>query len=466
MNTTASFPGSDLEEFYSRFPDLDSLAEVNTYAGFRERHACESPISVPNTFLTARCNNRSAEQCGGCSDLYVGDHKRIAYSGVVDEDGHVAHGYDFWLVTRTLPSFGATHYVPTKWVYGKPVRKRLGKKNSVDDLCTACGSFHHPEHDRALAGQPVDMGTYDFEAHYQHNKHSYELFTADIKRLRRAYDDAETENPFGKLAYFGVKELQSRVAVHFHTIIRFPAGRGPRTDDEVKSALNGVQIESPDTGETLTWGTQFDVQHINEKATNKYGHTGHFAMIGYLLGAIRYTIKDAAAHPGHKREGLPFYQGYTDAERDRHRFLDLMTAQTYEDCEGCLALGAEAEEPCKSLRHERYGITNRPFMKSGNWSFTGLTRRRLKAERLAWVKARRAEQGRPMIPAADAEAVRAMGWVKSLAEHSIRMHETARWLRAQRGTRVAEQGTELYRLRAREKALSRKYQRNEPPPDS
>jgi len=70
---------SDLEEFCNPFPGLESLAEINTYARFRERHACKSPISVPNSFLTARCNNRSADQCHGCSDLYVGDQERTLH---------------------------------------------------------------------------------------------------------------------------------------------------------------------------------------------------------------------------------------------------------------------------------------------------------------------------------------------------------------------------------------------------
>lgn len=453
------------------FDSPDELNEaVNDYADLVSRHTCENPVDVPGSPYKMRCNSRSAKFCAGCSLLYRGDWRRIAFSGVFTDEGDVLSGFDYYFVTRTGPSFGGggNHYVPRRWKNDKP---------GPTDLCIPCTTltgtktWHHPERDWPFRGQPLDMETYDFDAHYQFNKHHQLLFESDVKRIRRKWkiQGLSKEQNILQPAYFGVKEPQSRLVVHLHTIWRFSKHSGPADAEELKATLEGSEAVNPDTGELMSWGEQFDVQPITGATTNKLGTAGHAAVIGYALKtALSYTMKDATELPADDD-----WHPSTEDERNRQRFVQRLRQATYDDpnCTGCIKAAKNASTisilraagshekadtyECKHPRHSTFGVGTRPMNKSASWSLTGATRLGCMEERRRWVEEKQAHES-----AAEVDPGQAL---LSQDAHNERMMIEGERLHNYRGTPVEELGQEEYRQRRRQRAQQKQEAELEQP---
>lgn len=420
----------------------DFSTAIDGYASLLSSHACENPIDIPGTLMTVRCNNRSAKRCKGCSELYRGDWRRIFFSGVFGEDKNVLPEFRFFFVTRTGPGFGGggTHHVPWRWKNNRP---------GPTDLCIPCTettgtrTWHHPERDWTLRGMPLDHSpaAYDYAGHIQFNRHHQRLFKADVKRIRDRWDSPElpTEQSIYRPAYAGTKENQQRLVVHTHTVFRFPVWKSPNDEDELKTALQGVESVDPDTGELLSWGDQLDVTEIKEDTRNALGSAGHAAVLGYTLKTtLNYTMKDAADLPEDEH-----WVPASPEEKARQQYTDRLRAATYDEtCPRCELLGPDE---CDHPRHRTYGVGHRPFNKSQNWSLTGITRRQCKEERRQHV-----EQARKRYRTPDEKSLRPI--TKTMFAWSAAMKDNAELLRSYRGTPVEEYGTTLYRQRLRERA--------------
>lgn len=357
---------------------LEFSAAANTFAKNLQDLRCESPIELAEGFQMARCSSRSKKRCQGCAELYRGDWRSIAYSGIFNQSREVEGGYRYFLLTLTAPSFGPTHYVPKTWEAHTPGPWQR-------DGCAACYSatgktvWHHPERDRQKAGLPANLESYDYEGQTRWNNHSYELWKTFWKRVKRRWEQKHGDES-QRLAHFGVKELQSRLAIHFHVVIRFPVETAPGSAHELEELVGGVRSSDSFTEAVYSFGSQCDAQELTSTTSNRYGHLGHAAVVGYVLKALNYTIKDTAAPVPDEVGQVSPHQGEPDSNRRRVYLARLRAAAKTLPCQRCTDYPTEE---CSAPKHFNYGVPNRPFMKSRNWSFTGRTRVGCKSERVA-----------------------------------------------------------------------------------
>ena len=418
----------------AEFSHLEFYAAADTYAQNLLRHRCERPIEHPNSLALSRCHTRLADKCRGCADLYRGDWRRIAYSGVFDSDGDSVAGHDFYFMTLTDESHGRTHYVPWSWKNNRP--------GSWDrNGCTACWAvygekaWHHPERDKFKRGTPLTedaIDAYDVEGAIGFNMYSYEAVKTMIKRARNRWG--------ADVAVFGVKEPQSRLSTHYHLTWRFPVDSAPRDAEELRAIIDGCRVADCETGQVYSFGEQTDVQSV-EDYTNKHGHKGLAAVLGYVLKALNYSLVTATGVDLKGKEDRPFYDGGSIDEQLRRRFVGKLTetART-KRCPQCPVSGPEE---CGSPRHENVGVSQRPFVKTNNWSFQGLTRVGLKEKRKLYQQSRVADR-------LSTQTVR-----KSVLERNIEVRDAAEFLHLYRNTPVAEHGQMLHTLRARSRAAER-----------
>ncbi|MUN37860.1 replication initiation protein [Actinomadura sp. NEAU-AAG5] len=285
-------------------------------------------------------------------------------------------------------------------------------------------------------GTPVDPATYDYTRAARDALHFSKLVDRFVQNLRRfvGYD----------VQYFATVEPQRRLAPHLHMAIRGTISRAelrqvvaatyhqvwwPSTD-QVKYAGEHLPVwddaAHPDgggyvdkrTGEPLpTWDDALDALGLDENAEPlhvvRFGRQidaqGVMAdspesrrLIGYLT---KYLVKGVAE----------CHEAQTSAQREH---VDKM-AETlrYEPCSptcaNWLRYGVQPKNPrrgltpgfCKGKAHRRehLGYGGRRVLVSRRWSGKTLTDH--KADRKAWVLARLAEAGIPVLNPADPTAV-------------------------------------------------------------
>lgn len=406
-----------------------------------------------------RCHSRSINKCQGCASLYRGDWRSIAYSGIFDQRGEVETGFRYYMVTLTAPSFGAVHHVPKSWDEGKPGRWDK-------DGCSGCYAvtgkklWHHPDRDRQKAGVPVDLDSYDHAGQVAWNNRSYELWKTYWKRIRRRWEPADGVG-FDRLAHFGVKELQARMAVHFHVVIRFPVDAAPDSAEELKALAKELYSKDSETGRVYTFGDQCDAQELTAQTTNHLRHQGHAAVVGYILKALNYTIKDSARAPEHK----PGTAGPWEIEQGHNPWMvhlaRLRKAAASLPCARCIEHSANE---CPSPKHYNYGIPSRPFMKTLNWSFTGRSRVGCKEERVRNARSAAGQQRRSSSQdRTQSQGRAAIMWRRRPAsvtetderalqphiQRNLHIRAAASFQRRFRKTPVSEHGERLWTLRCR-----------------
>jgi len=344
----------------------------------------------PGVFV--RCGSHRASVCPSCSSLYRGDIAAIARSGVYDGEGRPVPGYRYFFITLSAPSFGAIHRVPKD---GDRQRRRC-----------RCGKTHSTT-DTHLRGIPVDIRGYDYEAHIGWHIGLGRLWNSTVSAMRDLVPDLE---------FFAVRELQARMALHVHVIVRIPRGH-LLTAADLGDAARTATARHPVTGDVVRWG-----QHGHEDS--EIGHARELdpravdgvdvlpsesaavaRTIRYISKALAYSMKDLD----------PFAKdgGEQSASPERREFVGHLrtVARCYVACPQCW----DVPGACMNKAHTNLGFSghivsvSRPGSGRRGWSFSGLTRAKLRARRRTWMECRSPELLRV---GASTDAVEMWVWIK------------------------------------------------------
>lgn len=299
---------------------------------------CAHPIQVVDRYghrRLVRCGSRLAAWCPACLRLVVGDWSAIIRSGVYDPPK--GETYEWLFLTLTAPSFGRVHRVPRR--PGSPQR-------------CGCGRGHGPD-DGDLRGAPLDLETYDYDAQVEWNRDMGVLWDRTRRRLERLLGDG--------LSYAVVREWQARGVLHVHAIVRVP---GETTVSPVLVATEARSATATVAGRVIGWGEQADCRRIRGDPADTARH------IGYLAKMVGYSVKSVGSSAA--------------APASQHaRRLDHAAARMSCGRKSCRGRWAG----CGAVAHRQYGARASVVSVSQNWSFSGLTRVKQRADRQAWVEA-------------------------------------------------------------------------------
>ena len=185
-------------------------------------------------------------------------------------------GYRWMLLTVTLPSFAER---------GAPVHIGGSGHGGPPRRCP-CGRVHPPHY--PLSGVPLDLDRYDYAAAAAHNVAHGVLANCLFSKLRSRWRDVQ---------FFYVFELQARLAVHLHAVLRFPASGAPEAG-EVCSAASGVRSRRYG----VSWG-QADCRPL---LVSDGGRTSRYVAkyLGKDLYAERARDSSMLSGPDRRRLGL------------------------------------------------------------------------------------------------------------------------------------------------------------------
>ena len=322
---------------------------------------CTRPFEV-GPGISVRCGSRRRSECPSCASLWAGDSSRLARSGVYDADGQPVQGFRFFFITLSAPSFGAVHRVP-KWEKDRGQRCR-------------CGGAHESA-DSQFRGIPLNPDVYDYVGQVRWHQALGRLWNATVTAMRRVAPDLE---------FFRVYEAQARLALHAHVIVRVPSICALDAS-ALGTAARRASAFHPDTGERVSWGQEgvsdreILPRHRDEPEVMPDASTSIARTLAYTLKTVvSYSLKDL----GHGVAG-------EDISPQRRRFVfELATAALSTQCPRCPSEGVAR---CKSRAHRQHGFSghvlalSRQTSARTGWSFSGLTRRRLREERQAWILA-------------------------------------------------------------------------------
>lgn len=261
---------------------------------------CAHPIQLVGTdeygrdrVVWTRCNNRRAQICPSCSDLYARDTWQLVHAGTVG--GHhaipaaVADRPQVFL-TLTAPSYGPVH--TTERAGDKRHRvcrdhHRTGGANRCQHGKPLWCSATHSDGDIHV-GQPICADCYDYTGHVLFTWHLPELwrrFTITLRRtLRRKLSASGADPDSVRVSFIKVVELQARLVPHIHALIRLdpPAGdnsggqdwQAPLAATElatiIQQAARTVAVTVTDSSSdtatrVIRFGTQVDTQPIDNR---------------------------------------------------------------------------------------------------------------------------------------------------------------------------------------------------------
>lgn len=323
---------------------------------------CTHPFeAAPGRFV--RCQSRRIAACPSCAGLYRGDWERIARSGIYDADGNPVLGYRYFFITLSAPSFGKVHRVPKPW-------------NNARRPCS-CGATHLAN-EVELRGLPIHPDRYDYVGQVRWHGGLGRLWSSSAKAIRRLVTDAE---------YFAVREVQARMALHIHTVVRVPVWAN--TDaTTLGQAARLATAAHPVTGEIMAWG-QRGVQdrEIRARVTEAADVSPDVSraaarIVSYVGKALGYSLKDitpgTSAAGGHSSARIAFVLRLRE------------TARLIVRCPECPDSGPRN---CSRRAHDNLGFgghvvtASRTTTNRKGWSLARLTRTRLREERRTWMKA-------------------------------------------------------------------------------
>lgn len=208
---------------------------------------CAHPIQLVGTdeygrdrVVWTRCNNRRAQICPSCSDLYARDTWQLVHAGTAggqhDIPAAVADRPQVF-VTLTAPSYGPVHTTAR----AGDEHHRMCRDHHRTGGYRRCPhgeplwcSTTHGEGD-SLVGQPICADCYDYTGHVLFTWHLPELwrrFTITLRRtLRRELRASGADPDSVRVSFIKVVELQARLIPHIHALIRLDP-REPTPDDE------------------------------------------------------------------------------------------------------------------------------------------------------------------------------------------------------------------------------------------
>jgi hypothetical protein len=203
---------------------------------------CAHPIQLTGTdrfgrqqIVWTRCNNRRAQVCPSCSDLYARDTWQLVHAGAAG--GHhdipaTVSRHPQVFVTLTAPGFGPVHNAAGNTCrdhhpHGAYIRCQHGKP-------LWCSVSHDYEDEQV--GQPFCGDCYDYLSHVLFTWHMPELwrrFTIALRRaVRQSLKSAGVAADSVRVSFVKVVEMQARAVPHIHALIRLdPADAdttGPR----------------------------------------------------------------------------------------------------------------------------------------------------------------------------------------------------------------------------------------------
>nr|WP_226863868.1 replication initiator [Mycolicibacterium baixiangningiae] len=262
---------------------------------------CAQPIQLVGNdeygreqVVWTRCNNRRAQVCPSCSDLYARDTWQLVHAGAAG--GH--HGMPTAVADRpqvfltlTAPSFGPVHTTTTA---GDSTHKhgvcrdhhRIGGYRRCPHGKPMWCSTTHDQDDQHL-GQPLCQECYDYVGHVLFTWHLPELwrrFTITLRRaLRKELKAAGVDPDVVRVSFIKIVELQARAIPHIHALIRLDPHDDPdQTDWEspisagelattIQHAARTVTLTVNDpraeTAErVIAFGTQIDTQPITPRS--------------------------------------------------------------------------------------------------------------------------------------------------------------------------------------------------------
>ncbi len=260
---------------------------------------CAHPIQLVGSdeygrdrVVWTRCNNRRAQVCPSCSDLYARDTWQLVHAGAAG--GH--HGMPTAVADRpqvfltlTAPSFGPVH-TTTTGADRKPGVCRDHQRIGGYRRCSHgkplwCSTTH--DHIDQHVGQPLCQECYDYVGHVLFTWHLPELwrrFTITLRRaLRKELKAAGVDADSVRVSFIKIVELQARAIPHIHALIRLDPHDDPgQTDWEspISAGALGSIIQHAARTVTLTvadpcadngvrviaFGTQIDTQPITSRS--------------------------------------------------------------------------------------------------------------------------------------------------------------------------------------------------------
>lgn len=214
---------------------------------------CAQPIQLVGTdhyrrerIVWARCNNRRANVCPSCSDLYARDTWQLVAAGTTGGRHNIpetvsTHPQVF--ATLTAPSFGAVHSAT-----GNVCRdhRRVGEFRRCPHGKPLRCSINH-NHDDPMIGQPLCRQCYDYTGHVLFTWHLPELWRRFTITLRRAITKtlkaAGVDSKSVRVSFVKVVEMQARAIPHIHALIRLdPTTPDP---DHSTTGLGDRDIHGP-----------------------------------------------------------------------------------------------------------------------------------------------------------------------------------------------------------------------------
>lgn len=261
---------------------------------------CAHPIQLTGTdefgrdrVVWTRCNNRRAQICPSCSDLYARDTWQLVHAGIAG--GH--HGIPEEVadrpqvfVTLTAPSYGPVHATSR----AGDNRLRVCRDHQGTGGCRRCPhgkplwcSTTHGEGD-VHVGQPICAECYDYTGHVLFTWNMPELwrrFTITLRRtLRRQLRASGADPDAVRVSFIKVVELQARLVPHIHALIRLDPHdsdncggqewQAPLTAIEmatiIQQAARTVAVTVTDSSSdtatrVIRFGTQVDTQPIENR---------------------------------------------------------------------------------------------------------------------------------------------------------------------------------------------------------
>ncbi|NGX07559.1 replication initiator [Mycobacteroides franklinii] len=220
---------------------------------------CAHPIQLVGTdeygrdrVVWTRCNNRRAQVCPSCSDLYARDTWQLVHAGTAG--GHhdipvaVADRPQVF-VTLTAPSYGPVH----------TTERADDKRHRVCRDHHRTGGYNRCQHGKPLwcrsthrdgdihVGQPICADCYDYTGHVLFTWHLPELwrrFTITLRRrLRRELRASGADPDSVRVSFIKVVELQARLVPHIHALIRFdPPGRDNSGGQDWHPPLAAIEL--------------------------------------------------------------------------------------------------------------------------------------------------------------------------------------------------------------------------------
>lgn len=299
---------------------------------------CANPVRTA-LGVWVRCSSRRKLRCEGCASLYHGDWSAIGRSGIVGAD---ASRFRFFFLTLTAPSFGRVHRVP--------------RRSETKGQRCWCGVTHAAD-EAGLRGVPLDASTYDYDGQARWNRDAGALWSNTVHRLRDRWPSLE---------FFMAREWQARGVLHVHALLRLELGERASADAVRERAASAVAASKVD-GALVEWGQEgTDCQPIRADGDAQ-------RRAWYIAKALNYTLKDVASDAAELPLAVWAHQvRLADAAR---------RMRCSRECAG---------ESCGNRSHRNFGArghvvsASRRTKTRAGWSFTGLTRTKLRRARFVW----------------------------------------------------------------------------------